>query len=68
VESDFTAFGRIVYWAVVLGLAVLLIGQPSRVGAHSERAEIAGIVLLSVALGHYLIAKWLENRRSNHRS
>src|SRR5918993_2619076 len=42
VESDFTAFGRIVYWGVVLGLAFLLIVQPSRGGTHSERAAIGG--------------------------
>jgi hypothetical protein len=55
-ESDAASFGRIVYWGVVLGLAVLLIAQPSRLGRRSKPATIAGIVVLSVAACHFLIS------------
>jgi hypothetical protein len=56
VESDAAALGRIAFWGVVLGLAVLLIWQPSRsaVRVRSEAATIAGIIALAVAAGQFL--------------
>ena len=62
VESDAASLGRIVYWGFVLGLAGLLIGQPSRAGTYSDRAARTGIVVLSVAGGHFLVKKWLQRR------
>lgn len=65
VESDAAALGRIVYWGIVLGLAVLLIWQSSRsaVRVRSAPATIAGIIALAVAAGRFLmflIRKWRE--------